>query len=499
MYKKILLFLCIILLIPSIAFARPNQIGNQPASQYNIGYSFFKIPSGKEGLSFDKNLNITEYDSFANNYKSTIKDIFADNPSFAIFSNFPLQRYSFDFYSGSTQDPLKKYLATITESITNVIFGLAQAFISLGITLITWAFKVDLVKEIIHWVSTSIQMLMNKNNETWFLLFTWGTIGLLGYASFLFIKRQIGNIAKAIGITLLGIALSFFFYNNTEQLLTSFDDGINAITGAVIEGYAQLPTNANQIDNQKEEGKTAIDRGLSMFGDNVWDVVIGKPWAYAMFGTYNVDDLQLTEEEYALCSGKNQSSIKGWYENLGAPQPQIDLKKAFSSSPWSNIKNDYIDTLYLSTPAIKSPGGIISNADSESPRERVLRILGSDVWGYTQTKIDHGRHPNTPNTLSYSNVGNHLLTATILLIPAGIFIALAISVAGSMILYQILISLMVLFLPMICMLLFIPVTGWQLSLKYFKTLLGFLLVKLIYGIYLSIIMVVAILINNLAF
>lgn len=438
MYKKILLFLCVFLLIPAIIYARPNQIGNQPASQYNIDdteiQTIYQVDESNKILNYN-------LDSKFNVFKN--------------FNNGTRYLYSFDTSQGGLID-VEKWGKEVEENIANFFVGIAQLLTYVGITLITWAFKVDLVKNIIHWASTSIKMLMDKNSDIWFLLLTWGTIGLLVYASFLFIKRQIGNIAKAIGIALLGIALSFFFYGNTEQLLTSFDDGINAITGAIIEGYAQLPTGVNQ---SKSAG--SLDAGITNFGDTVWDIIIGKPWAYAMFGTSNVDNLKLTRDEYEH------------FKTSGG-----DFSGKFNSR-YGNINNDYIDTLCLSTSLDKS-------------RQTVMQILADPA-------IDHGSHPYTVETLSMNGANTHLLTSVIQVVSSGIFIALAISIAGSMVLYQIMISLMLLFLPIMCMLLFIPVAGWQVSLKYFKTLLGFLLVKLIYGIYLSVVMVCIMLIESIVF
>jgi hypothetical protein len=497
---------------------RIPMIGSEPADKYNIGCDSWNIPFGIGGIDIENDMEMYGLSAYSN-HKDILSSLLPDRPDYHVYDNFPPGRYTFSFYPNSTSNPLLKYISVIFEDVANIVFAMDKNLFSIGNFVLAEGFQLDIVQKIIKSVSDNVKILLNRQGDLWFLIITFGMIALLGYSSFMFLKGKIGDTVKALGISLLGVALALFFYSNSAQVLTTFDEGTNAVTGVIVENFGLLSQGSNQYSG------TPLNKGLAIFGDRCWDIMIGKPWAYAMFGTYDLSKLKMTPDEFLICSGvKNQNdldvyqsgsfwdNVKAQFNNLadifkriGADSPQVDLSKAFadSSLQWKTSNPLYIDTLYLSTPAIENHSilkmlPITGNYAPDTPRDFIVRMLASTKWGWLDT-LDHGGHPNTPSTLNYMNVSVHLLIALIMIVPCLLFALVTISIGGSMIIYQVGLALLLLFLPFVCLLMFVPVSGWQIAVKYFKTFLGFLLVKVIYGLYLSALIALVILVSDIVF
>ena len=92
--------------------------------------------------------------------------------------------------------------------------------------------------------------------------------------------------------------------------------------------------------------------------------------------------------------------------------------------------------------------------------------------------------------LSASSAPNHIVVAMLTLLPAIALFFLADTVGLSILVCQIMLAGMLLVLLMFLFALMVPVKGWNLAAKYFRSLAGFFMVKMVYELYLSLVLTI---------
>ncbi|QGP93356.1 hypothetical protein MGLY_27630 [Neomoorella glycerini] len=379
-------------------------------------------------------------------------------PENAIWENWPLGRYVFyhyapDKYLGMV--PTAQYATSaIGDMIANLIFSLSKSITRTSINVMVLAFHTDIVSGMIPWVSRGVaDIFTNPQNQLAPVLLILGMSLLLIYSVFKLLRGQAVSVLGALLIALLGVGGVFFFTANAEKLIgdfTRFTDSTAGLFLGTISSYTVKGQNVN-ISNP-------IDRGLVVAGQTAWNTIITRPWAVTMFGTADESKLKLTQDEY---DKMDKSSFPA--ESLAKIQPGMR-----------------IDTLFLGC------GGDARDAVADilgRPNKRYLLVVRED--------IDHGLHPGTMIGFNPANTQNHIETALLTLLPT-IGFAILIGLVGlSIIVCQAVLAALLLMLPLALFALMIPETGWTLAGRYFRTLIGFFSVKLIYGVYLSLVLVVA--------
>jgi len=128
-------------------------------------------------------------------------------------------------------------------------------------------------------------------------------------------------------------------------------------------------------------------------------------------------------------------------------------------------------------------------ATSRELRADMARPNKKYLWVIDGQDIDHGDHDGTMVGFAPEGAMQHLKTAFFTLLPAVSLALLAILVGLSIVICQIILAPLLLFLPLPFFAMMIPGAGWAFAARYFRTLLGFFMVKLVYGLYLSLVLV----------
>ena len=382
------------------------------------------------------------------------------DPQNAIWENWPTGRFTFDHAppegGWGVASLSNKATASVCDMLANLIFSATKSLTRLSINICVMAFHTDIVSGMVGWVSEGIKTIFNPEGDLSWLLMTWGTIFLLVYAVYWFIRRELASIISALLIAITAVGGIFFFAANAEPLIGNFAQATDSVTGVFLGAVGNYTTAGQNVSAVSDP----IDRGLVAFGQSAWSAIVADPWAVALFGTANEEDLKLTESEY------------NWMD-----------KDSFIDK--SNLQPGMrIDTLYLGTIA-----ACRDNVVDILARPDVTSFKAVLLAGGTQ-EIKHGDHPGTMVGLSASAAPNHIVVAMLTLLPVIALFFLAATVGLSILVCQIMLAGMLLVLPMFLFALMVPVKGWNLASKYFRSLAGFFMVKMVYGLYLSLVLTI---------
>lgn len=259
------------------------------------------------------------------------------------------------------------------------------------------------------------------------------------YHIFRLLQARFSDIIRAALVTILVLGLSAVYFANADRILTAATDIIDSISGAVFSVIAtdeEIP-----IEDPQQRGQVA-------FASNVWDIMVISPWAYAQFGTLDTTGLKVSGEEYEKLHNELETRAK------------------------ANITmNTRLDQILLSLP----PG---------SPdRQRAVDIFQDE-------EISHGGHPQTTYTLNPTVSFEKFLYALITLLGSAVFALFACFMGALLFIADITIIFSLAIAPFIAVVALIPERGWNIALRWFKTLLSALFAKIYYGVYIGIIFLV---------
>lgn len=378
-------------------------------------------------------------------------------PENAIWENWPMGRYVFHHVPpdkfptpGAMAD---RAVANVVESVANLIFSATKTLTRVSLNALVLAFHSDIVAAMVGWVSEGVAAIFAPQGELSRLLLSIGIIMLLIHATFRMLRGQAMSALSALLVSVLAVGGVFFFVTNAKQILTATARATDEMAGIFLGAVGRY-TAAGQNINVSDP----VDRGLVVAGQTVWQLVVAKPWAVAMFGTADESKLILTQDEYNVLD-----------------------KSSFPEASRSKIQPGMrIDTLFLGS------AGEGRDAVAEAlarPNSKIMFVLKGE-------EIDHGGHPGTMTCLSPGSVWNHVMVAGLTLLPAIAFAFLAGTVALSIVVCQAFLAALLLVLPLALYAMMIPETGWALATRYFRSLLGFFMVKMVYGLYLSLVLVV---------
>lgn len=381
------------------------------------------------------------------------------NPENAIWENWPMDRWTFDHASPEGSWGLtsmaSKAVAGTGDMIANLLFSATKTLTRLSINICVMAFHADIVSYMIGWITDGTKEIFDPSSDLVHLIISWGIFFLLVFAIFKLLKGQLASIVSSLLIAVIAVGGVYFYTANAKPIITEVSSAADGMTGIFLSAIGSFTSKGQQIN-----APDPLDRGLIACGQSAWNVIVAAPWAAAEFGTAKENDLILTQSEY---------------DNM--EKDDMDQSKL---QPGMRI-----DTMYLGT---IGPG-----------RDHVIDILGRPSKSYASIAgigigpsqaIDHGSHDGTMVGLNANSTGNHILVAGCTLLPAIGFTILSIMVALPIVLAQFAIAILLLVLPGALMAAMIPVTGWNISTKYLKTLGSLFFIKLGFGIYLSLVLAI---------
>ncbi|AEG58940.1 hypothetical protein [Desulforamulus ruminis] len=378
------------------------------------------------------------------------------DPKYAIWENWPMSRWKFDHAdpegSWGFTSMAGKAAAATEEIFANLIFAVSKSLTRLSINLCVFAFNMDIVAGMVGWIGEGMRSIFDPDGDVTFLMLTAGSILLMIYAVFHFLKGQLTSVLSAVLLACLAVGGVFYFIANAEPIIRSVTKTTDSVTGVFLEAFGSFTSQSQQTKGISDP----LDRGLVAMGQCTWNAIIGAPWAVSLFGTADEKNLKLTEGEYELLDS--------------------DLKRLEHVQPGMRI-----DTLYLGTVGSYRDSVVEALA---RPNKKYLKFIEGE-------SIDHGNHSGSMVGLSAENAGEHKVTAALTLFPAAAFFLLTVLVAAPVIFSKFMLAGLLLILPGALLAMVIPVQGWDLAAKYFKNVLKFLLTLLIYGLYLSLVLCLA--------
>ncbi|ACV63312.1 hypothetical protein Dtox_2507 [Desulfofarcimen acetoxidans DSM 771] len=379
------------------------------------------------------------------------------DPKNSIWQNWPMNRWTFNHASPESgwgfSSMAEKGASNAVDAIANIIFFITKSITRISINICVVSFHTDIVSGMVGWISEGVKKIFQADTDLTYLLISWGSIFLMIYSVYWILKRELMSVVSALIIAVLAIGSVFFFTANAEKVITDFSQATDGITGVFLGAVGEY-TNANQDINATDP----IDKGLIAFGQSVWSVIVADPWAIAMFGTCDENDLKLTESE---CNLMDKSNFP-------------DKSKV--------VAGMRIDTLYLATTGKCNDDvvEVLARPDVTTFKS-IITLQGTE-------QIKHGKHNGTMVGMAASSPTDHVTTALFTLLPAIGLLLFTGTIGLYIILSQVIMAAMLLVLPFFLFALMIPVQGWAISSKYFKYLLGAFMVKMIYGLYLSLVL-----------
>lgn len=378
------------------------------------------------------------------------------SPENAIWENWPEVRYMFhhappDKFPGLGVMAEKALYSTV-EFMANMVFSITKTLVRTSNNIMVLAFNTSIVTGMVGWVSEGMAEIFSPGGDLTQVLISTGLIILLVYGIFSILKGQAMSALSSLLVAVLAVGGAFFFTANARQIISSTAGATDSLAGVFLSTTGRY-TSAGQNVNVDDP----VGRGLVAAGQTTWQLIVAKPWALAQFGTFDEGRLRLTQAEYDTL---NKSVFPK--ESQGKIRPGMRL-----------------DTLML--------GSVGEGRDAVA--EALARPNKKYLWVVDGRDIDHGSHDGTMVGFSPESAIQHLKTALFTLLPAAGFALLAALVGLSIVICQAVLAPLLLFLPLPLFAMMVPGAGWVFAARYFRSMLGFFLVKLVYGLYLSLVLV----------
>ena len=378
------------------------------------------------------------------------------SPENAIWENWPEGRYVFhhappDKFPGLGVMAEKALYSTV-EFMANMIFSITKMLVRTSNNIMVLAFHTSIVSGMVGWVSEGMTDIFSSGSDLTQILISTGLIILLIYGIFSILRGRAMSALSSLLVAVLAVGGAFFFTANARQIISNTAEVTDSLAGVFLATTGRY-TSAGQNVNIGDP----VDRGLVAAGQTTWQLIVARPWALAQFGTSDESRLKLTRREYDILN-----------------------KSVFPKESQAKIQTGMrLDTLMLGS----------TGEGRDAVAETLARPNKKYLWVIDGQDIDHGGHDGTMVGFAPEGAMQHLKTAFFTLLPAVSHALLAILVGLSIVICQIILAPLLLFLPLPFFAMMIPGAGWAFAARYFRTLLGFFMVKLVYGLYLSLVLV----------
>ncbi|MFZ5645615.1 MAG: hypothetical protein ACOY46_18785 [Bacillota bacterium] len=378
------------------------------------------------------------------------------SPENAVWENWPEVRYMFHHAPPDKFPGLgvmaEKALYSSVEFMANMVFSITKTLVRTSNNIMVLAYHTNIVTGMVGWVSEGMADIFSPGSDLTQLLMAIGLIILLVYGIFRILRGQAMSALSSLLVAVLAVGGAFFLTANSRQIISSTAEATDSLAGVFLATTGRY-TSASQRVNVDDP----VDRGLVAAGQTTWQLIVARPWALAQFGTFDEGRLELTQGEY---DALDKSVFPR--ESQGRIRPGMRL-----------------DTLMLGS----------AGEGRDAVAEVLARPNKKYLWVVDGRDIDHGSHDGTMVGFSPESAIQHLKAALFTLLPAAGFALLAALVGLSIVICQVILAPLLLFLPLPLFAMMVPGAGWAFATRYFRTLLGFFMVKLVYGLYLSLTLV----------
>lgn len=489
----VLLTAVVFIFLPTDAFAAERRFpGDQwPAENYQVGKTADIFTEKKiEAVTYPLNLmllGVVGVTGFSGGGVTAVAQrVFAEivagyamntsaqgqtvNPATTlVWLNYPPSAYSFQSAEMHTYQivtgAVTNMSTTFFDWIANLIFFVSKAVVMIANNIVVLCFDSQWVRSGADWISQGVKTVsqgFSGGNGWLYVLFVLALCGLAINVALHLFRARVMSALTAVLTAGLCIALMFFYMTNSNYIVAGVSEFTDNMAGLTMSAASVL---SPQMNGNGAGNISPLRQGIAEVTNMAWFANVACPWSAGQFGTANPEKLQITQSEWSGGSNDISSGIEDNYSTappsgVGRRLSKSDLEQMVQSGTL------YADTLYL-------------GADDEV-RGQLLKALSEE-------SLDHGQHKETMFTCapSVSAAWRHILGAFISFFPAVSYLLLVVFVGVPVIFAQLMLMVLLIFLPIALMLGISGDNGRNAMLQYFKYLIGCFAAKIINGFFLG--------------
>ncbi|WP_449240572.1 hypothetical protein [Desulfoscipio gibsoniae] len=464
-----LLVMVLVVLLMTSGSAFPNQVNPPTQSDLSkpVGVIFFDLNGS---ATAERSEQIQNMEMPLDNAPYVTTDDLLANAIEPSWLNIPLSRLRFD----TADDHGVSWFSRVAgKNVGGVLASLADGFFIQATLFVNWGIEIIYLAFRTNWISALASHLTAPTTALWQSLFGSG-IGssslfglfmmiLFGYLLYYLARMELMRIIKTTGMTILTLTLAFAYFSNAGTVLTAVSNVADSLSGFVLSAVG------GSFNNEPDQSG-GFDSMLQSFGSSMWCGLVANSWSSMEFGTTRPQDLLLTDEEYRWMK-TNTTISENSYDPNSNPPKKINPFTTGWIKPGARI--DQVVLAY----SVNNPA-----------RGEIINVLANQ-------DIDHGRHAIARENLLPYNKIKCIVFSCFFWLPATVFLIFSVIVGGSMIMAQFTLVAITLALPIIFLVVLVPEAGWNYGYKAGRLCIAALSTKIVYGIFLSVI----VLIINLVF
>jgi len=436
---------------------------------------------------------------------SIIPGVFPNSPELRdqlIWIRLPANNYHFrtapavdqNYFSNKMEDAA----TSVQDAVANLIFGITRSVTLIANNLVLICFD-NYVGEAMFSAIGDVVSTFTEFEEgglmSLLFLIVLCVLGV-GIAGFL-IKAQLMRALSSVLIAVVCLACIVGYTFNVDKIIPAVINFTNNATGVALMAttYMQdmpVELQENASNNSTFEidtiaGSTSmLEQGLVETTNSIWHTLVGAPWAVGMFGNSNPNNLKLLPSEVATI---NKDLQKTFSVQLFGPNGVIDPDVNWDNlMPWKPKKElpaeSYMDSIWLAC------SNDVKNSMLEAITNNQERYKGKAGAGGTAVLFTLGQ--------GTSSAAFHNIIAFLSLFPSIIFLLFVFFVGIPVFIAQFVLMILLILLPFALLLGMSGEKGTQITLLYIKGLLGAAATKIIYGFYMSFILLFAVALNKAA-
>ena len=436
---------------------------------------------------------------------SIIPGVFPNSPELRdqlIWIRLPANNYHFrtapavdqNYFSNKMEDAA----TSVQDAVANLIFGITRSVTLIANNLVLICFD-NYVGEAMFSAIGDVVSTFTEFEEgglmSLLFLIVLCVLGV-GIAGFL-IKAQLMRALSSVLIAVVCLACIVGYTFNVDKIIPAVINFTNNATGVALMAttYMQdmpVELQENASNNSTFEidtiaGSTSmLEQGLVETTNSIWHTLVGAPWAVGMFGNSNPNNLKLLPSEVATINKDLQKTVSvQLFGPGGVIDPDINWDNLMPWKPKKELPAEsYMDSVWLAC------SNDVKNSMLEAITNNQERYEGKAGAGGTAVLFTLGQ--------GTSSAAFHNIIAFLSLFPSIIFLLFVFFVGVPVFIAQFVLMILLILLPFALLLGMSGEKGTQITLLYIKGLLGAAATKIIYGFYMSFILLFAVALNKAA-
>jgi len=365
------------------------------------------------------------------------------------YARYPPDRYQWDLSYRVVEWGIPPRVNSIAPEVVNGLAGqlflLDAWLVRAGIFFIQFGFHSDILAKALGALAGAVADVKEGLSRP-FLPFMLLLVGAWAAYQAL-VKFRVTALISGLLVAVLVFGFGYWYFGHLEEVVAGAGRAADALAQAAV-GAVTAPKNRAAC-GQDYAGLPTADAAALAAADRIWEVLVLVPWSTGEFG-----------RNTSPCSGGRPAAVT-------AAEAAALAKKKLEVPPGADWTQ-----LLLGLPA-----------GSEQRRD------AADVLA--DPGLDHGDHPDTPETAGPGGTTRKLLIALAALVPAAAAAVFLGTVGLSMALAQVVLLGAVVVSPAVFLLALVPEYGFGVLRKWLTVGLGALAQKVVYGLYLGLVLLLA--------